>query len=136
MPYLRDYVSPREVGVVLEHVFFHRVSHHVLEPPLQVSLESFTVTFEHEALVPISHSPGEFLGDLNPRLTVNGLALGASGRLDRVAGHVKATLLVVADRSLAIPSPTHRHLPSSTPEARRAMRHAIWILEGSDISML
>src|SRR5918998_1136674 len=99
----------------------------IVEPPLKILTYCLILGVEDEPAVPVGHRLGELLGCLLARLAVDCPALGAGGRLNRVASHVKPALLVTSDAPLAVAASTHRPLPSSTHEAQRQVRRPVCV---------
>src|SRR5215203_7070100 len=82
------------------------VEHGVREPARHVLLNLQVIRVEDEAAVLVRYRLGELLGNLAPRLAVEGLALRARGRLHRVAGHVEP-VLAPGDAPLSVSTLAH-----------------------------
>src|SRR5918993_3266828 len=102
-------MPPAENLVANEGALSDGAAHGVVKPPLKVLAHGLVFHVEDQTLVPFGHGLRQLLRRLRPRFAVDGLALRFRSRLDRVAGHVKPSLLVEADAPLAVAPLLFRH---------------------------
>ena len=79
----------------------------VLEPSIQVFFDVHVFVVVEDPVCAVREDLDQLVSDILTLLSVDGLALPSVLCLNPIAGHVKTTLLVASNRSLAVATPTH-----------------------------